>query len=95
MHNEIYGWFDSATDAQPAYDPPHNAPCLYCGLPLTNIDVRTHSVMYAHGAERSYFYRTHRTCDDMADEGQQQAIMGSVLDRIGYDLGIAPAQPVV
>jgi hypothetical protein len=94
MVNETYGWFDDAI-GEPAYDPPHDAPCLYCGLRLTPCDVRTHSVMAQYGAERSYFYRTHRMCDEAATEVQKQAIMGGVLDRIGHDLGIAPGDPVV
>lgn len=94
MANETYGWFESAADQQPTYDPPHHAPCLYCGLPMTDDDVRTHSVMSRYGAERSYFYRTHRTCDEAASEGQQQAIMGGVLDRISSDLGLTPGDPV-
>ena len=94
MTNETYGWFDEAI-GEPAYDPPHDAPCLYCGTRLTADDVRTHSVMAQHGAERCYFYRTHRTCDEAATEDQQQAIMSAVLRRIGNDLGIAPGEPIV
>lgn len=92
--NETYGWFDEAI-GEPAYDPPHNAPCLYCGLPMTADDVRTHSVMAQYNAERSYFYRTHRTCDEVASDAQKQAIMGGVLDRIGHDIGIARGEPIV
>lgn len=92
--NETYGWFDDAS-SEIAYDPPHNAPCLYCGLRLTPGNIRTHSVMSQFGAERSYFYRTHRTCDDGATESQKQAIMGGVLDRIGHDLGIGRGEPII
>lgn len=92
--NETYGWFDEAI-GEPVYDPPHNAPCLYCGVPLSADDVRTHSIMSAMGAERSYFYRTHRTCDDVASDDQKQAIMGGVLDRIGHDLGLSQGDRVV
>lgn len=92
--NETYGWLDDAV-GEPAYDPPHDAPCLMCGIPLSADDVRTHSVMAASGAERCYFYRTHRTCDDAASEAQKQAIMGGVLDRIGNDIGITRGGAVV
>jgi hypothetical protein len=94
MPNEIYGWFDDAKD-EPAYDPPHDAPCLYCGLPLTSDGVRTHSVMSMYGAERSYFYRTHRTCDTAATPDQKQATMCGVLDRVASDLGLAPSDAVI
>lgn len=95
MANKTYGWFDDAKQEEPTYDPPHCAPCLYCGLPLTDDDVRTHSVRSYYGAERSYFYRTHRTCDEAASAEQQQAIMGGVLDRIGADLGIPRGEAIV
>lgn len=65
MSNSIYGWFDDATQTTPTYDPPHDAPCLFCGEPVNLDDVRTHSMMYTAGyARRSYFYRTHRSCDE-------------------------------
>ena len=50
----------------PDYDPPHDAPCPFCGKPISPDDVRTHSLMFtsASYAKRSYFYRTHRTCDE-------------------------------
>lgn len=64
--NLIYGWFDDP-DAPASYEPPRDAPCLYCGKPVHADDVRTHSLMYSGTyAARSYFYRTHRTCDEVA-----------------------------
>ena len=64
----FYGWFDDATQSAPSYDPPRNLPCLYCCEALSPDNVRTHSIMYKHGyANRSYFFRTHRTCDDAAN----------------------------
>lgn len=64
--NQVYGWFDDPWQTEPSYDPPHDAPCLFCGKPVAPDDVRTHSLMYAGPvyAKRSYFYRTHRTCAD-------------------------------
>ena len=71
MTQAFYGWFDDATQRTPSYDPPHDAPCLYCGRPIAADDVRTHSLMTAGQtyAKRSYFYRTHRTCDEASKEG--------------------------
>lgn len=64
MDQVFYGWFENLQDETPAYSPPRDAPCPFCGKPISADDVRTHSFMYASGgyAERSYFYRTHRTC---------------------------------
>jgi hypothetical protein len=63
MTQPFYGFFEDTSDT-PAYDPPHDAPCLFCGEPVTPDDVRSHCLMYlsASYAKRSYFYRTHRTC---------------------------------
>ena len=78
--NKFYGWFDEGSQAVPSHDPPHDAPCLYCGTSIREDDVRTHSLMMAGPvyAKRSYFYRTHRTCDDASKDG----IDGRVLDMI-------------
>jgi hypothetical protein len=80
--NQIYGWFDDPDQASPSYDPPHNAPCLFCAKPISPDDARTHCLMYAGPiyAKRSYFYRTHRTCDDV--HGGETAMDSIVLDMI-------------
>lgn len=74
----FYGWFDDAsqTENSPSYDPPHDGPCLFCGKAITPEDVRTHSIMYVGPiyAKRSYFYRTHRTCDEASETGMDGAI---------------------
>jgi hypothetical protein len=63
--NAFYGWFDDADQISPTYDPPHDAPCLLCGIRIHADDVRTHSLLAPNSyAARSYFYRTHRTCAD-------------------------------
>ena len=68
--NQFYGFYDDPDQPRekPSYDPPHDAPCPYCGRPIHADDVRTHSLMYAGPiyAKRSYFYRTHSSCDDAA-----------------------------
>jgi hypothetical protein len=66
--NLFFGWFADASQAVPSYDPPHDAPCLFCGMKIKADDVRTHSLMYrGEYAARSYFYRTHRTCANRGD----------------------------
>lgn len=64
----LWGWFDDGSQSTPSYDPPHDAPCPYCFAPISEDDVRTHGIMMAgrHYAKRSYFYRTHSTCDYLA-----------------------------
>lgn len=78
--NQFYGWFDDASQTTPTYEPPRDAGCPFCGFPITPDDVRTHSLMYQAPsyAKRSYFYRTHRTCDDNSKEGMD----GFILDMI-------------
>ena len=77
----FYGWFDDASQRVPSFDPPHDAPCPFCGTKISADDVRTHSLMYqGEYAPRSYFYRTHRTCDEKAPT--QTSMDGFILDMI-------------
>lgn len=90
MSQQFYGWYDDPTQAmeRPTYDPPHDAPCLYCGSSMTPADIRTHSLMYAgQYAARSYFYRTHRTCHDkdIAATGLHTGKDGSIFDMIALN----------
>lgn len=66
MEQIFYGYHEDPAGTVPDFEPPRDAPCLYCGKPVHAEDVRTHSLMYASPtyAKRSYFYRTHRTCDE-------------------------------
>jgi hypothetical protein len=77
----FYGYFEDPASAVPDYDPPHDAPCPFCGHPISPDDVRTHSMMYTTPsyAKRSYFYRTHRTC---AEKETDTAMDNFVLDMI-------------
>jgi len=83
---KIYGWFDSEYQAKdkPTYNPPFDADCPYCDKPLTDEDMRTHSMMYLN-APQCFFYRTHRTCDEAATDEQRQAIDGKIFDLIAAD----------
>lgn len=78
---QFYGYFDGDLDT-PAYQPPLNAPCPFCGTPISPEDVQTHSLMYAAPAyaKRSYFYRTHRTCAEK--DPTHTAMDGFILDMI-------------
>ena len=81
MSNRIYGWFSGADQINPAYDPPHDAPCLFCGEAIFAGDVRTISLMWSdRNDSRSYFYRTHATCHERASDNERNQIDGIVLD---------------
>lgn len=58
-----FGYYDSPEQTAPAYDPGQSAPCLICGEPWTDDNVRTISIAGVT-ADRSWFYRVHRACDD-------------------------------
>lgn len=78
---QFYGYFDGDENV-PAYSPPRDAPCPFCGTAISPSDVRTHSVMYSAPAyaKRSYFYRTHRTCAEK--DPTHTAMDGFILDMI-------------
>lgn len=86
---DLYGWFDADDQVRPAYDPPHDAPCPYCGESLRVDDVRTESFVPAFDARRSYFFRMHRTCDDAADASARDRITEGVIARVEKELGNA------
>jgi len=79
--NTFYGWFDDADQTEPSYEPPRDAPCLFCGGTIHAEDVRTHTLLYqGQYAARSYFYRTHRTCAEA--DATNTAMDGFVLNMI-------------
>lgn len=80
--NQVYGWYDSATQTKPTYDPPHDAPCIACGFPITPDNVCTTSMMIP-GEPRSYFYRTHRTCANAAPENSLDEIVWQMIEHKG------------
>ncbi len=63
MEQIFYGICEEGTEGS-VYDPPHDAPCPFCGKAIIPTDVKTHSLMWAGQtyARRSYFYRTHSSC---------------------------------
>jgi hypothetical protein len=79
--NSFYGWFDDVSQQDPTYDPPHDAPCPFCGSAIHPEDVRTHNLTYCgEYAARSYFYRTHRSCAEA--DPTRTAMDGFVLNMI-------------
>lgn len=79
---KIYGWFHSAEQTIPSYDPPHDAPCPFCSKPIHADDVRTHSIMWDNERKRSYFYRTHRTCA-VASEHNMDGVVWDMIEHNG------------
>jgi len=84
---KVYGYYDRADQPidQPTINPALDGPCLFCGKPLTDEDMRTHSMMAMDGAQRSFFYRTHRTCHESADDKSRNAIDQVVWDSIAHN----------
>ena len=78
---KMYGWFDSAAATTPTFDPWPNAPCPHCGEAITELDVKTHSFAKADMPERSYFYRTHKTCDENVTEAERDAYLQHLMER--------------
>ncbi len=85
MPEKIYGYYDRADQPieQPTINPAFDAPCLFCDKPLTEDDMRTHSIMPI-GSSRSYFYRTHRTCHESASSQRNGEITDFVFDSVKH-----------
>lgn len=79
----LYGWFDNPRqgDRQPTFEPSRSVPCPHCGKPMCDLDVRTHSFQDDH-RRRSYFFRTHVSCDNGAPEWVRVDLYQAMLDRI-------------
>lgn len=78
--SKYIGYFTSHNEQEPTYDPAHDSPCLLCDEPLREDDVRTISLMWQDNAQRSYFYRVHRTCHEKLTTEEAGALDGRVLD---------------
>jgi hypothetical protein len=78
----LVGYFTDPAQTEPAYDPPHEGPCLVCWQPLTSETVRTVSLMPQEGAKVSVFYRIHRDCGDTPEAEQiEHSIVGGEFTR--------------
>jgi hypothetical protein len=72
------GYFDQPGQTIPAYDPPVDLPCPYCEEPMNRFNIRTHGFMNTRHRRRSWFFRTHRTCDEKASEEQKNKLFESM-----------------
>ena len=85
MSHPLLGYFDDLCQTEPAYDPPHDGPCIVCMKPLTPDTVRTVSLMDGGPGTgrdfpaRSWFYRLHRACDDSLTDFERGELDHSVV----------------
>jgi predicted RNA-binding Zn-ribbon protein involved in translation (DUF1610 family) len=87
----LVGYYTSADQENPDYDPSLQGPCPVCGELIAGAeDCRTVSIMWAPGEGRAccpiaLFYRLHRACHDAMGEEAQRALDYTVL-RIGDEI---------
>ena len=80
MSETIYGYFESAGDASPAYDPGIGVPCPICLRSLARGGkIKTISLMPEDGT-RSYFFRAHIPCWDGASTDEKERIEHALID---------------
>ncbi len=70
MGTELFGYFDNNSDT-PTYDPGINVPCVLCfkslNYPIEKIVTTSFSAFFDY-AEKSYFYRAHKSCYEEAEK---------------------------
>jgi len=78
----IFGYYESATQKSPSYDPGPDALCPVCMKELQYPEnrVRTVSLMRAEFPQRSFFYRMHLPCAQGATDDEIAKIEGAVID---------------
>ena len=80
----LFGYFDSPDQTKPAFDPGLEIDCPFCDHELhntTHASVKTISLML-EGDNRSYFYRAHEVCYDVAWLEQITAVESALIDAI-------------
>jgi hypothetical protein len=86
----LYGWIEPRATL-PAYDPPPETPCPYCGNPVTRDDDMMTYIIASDcrcGAHRRYFFRVHLTCHETASEQEYEGIFLAMLARIRAEQGM-------
>jgi len=78
----IFGYFDSPEQTSPAFDPGYQVSCPFCDKPLGDRSgiVATSLMRQDRIDNRSYFYRSHRTCRDWATDDQKIDIESRIID---------------
>lgn len=78
----LIGYFETAEQQAPTYDPPHTGPCIVCYRPMANGTRRTISLLEQlpnAPSRRCLFYRGHRECLDRLSQREQNDIDESVM----------------
>lgn len=78
MRNDIFGYFENASDTQPVHDPGLDTICPFCAKPLQR-PLKTISLMGVNDG-KSYFYRAHKLCYENSSEDEISQIEGSLID---------------
>lgn len=73
-----FGYFTNANQEVPEYDPGLNVDCPICEK-LLAAPMKTISVLL-EGDDRSFFYRTHKTCYESLTEDEQTKLDSLVVD---------------
>lgn len=81
--SEIFGYFNSPEQTEPAFDPGLAAPCPFC-LNVLVAPFKTISLMGIID-NYSYFYRAHRACYEYASAAAVQEIEGSLINSLASD----------
>jgi len=76
---DIFGYFDSAGQKTPTYDPGRTALCPFCLREIAHGPIKTISLLL-DGDNRSYFYRAHKGCWENADHKNRDQIEHSLID---------------
>jgi hypothetical protein len=77
----IFGYFDSADQTKPAFDPGLGVDCPFCGAPLDIGEPRRTISFMRMARGRSYFYRAHSVCADAATPEQEAAVESWLIDK--------------
>lgn len=80
IRKDIFGWFDSPFDIEPAHNPSTDVICPSCGNKLS--DVRKTISLYKQGTDKSYFYRIDSSCYDRMSNEEKDELDWSLIDNI-------------
>lgn len=75
-----FGYFSSADQDLPEFDPGLDIDCLVCSKRLEP-PLKTIS-LFVPNTDRSYFYRTHRNCYDSLSDNQKTMLDSQLVDKV-------------
>ena len=76
----IFGYFDSAEQSEPAYDPGLETLCPCCLSPVGDGSGITTISLLAEEDVRSFFFRAHKGCWQRASDEEKSVIESSLID---------------